>query len=83
MYTVYVLYSDKYNKIYIGYTSNLEQRLLSHNKLSKKGYTIRYRPWRVFYTENYKDKTEAMKREKQLKTAKGRCFIWGKIEKEL
>jgi len=36
MFTVYVLYSDDYDKIYIGYTSNLEQRLLSHNKSGKK-----------------------------------------------
>jgi len=41
MFTVYVLYSDDYDKIYIGYTSNLKQRLLSHNKLGKKGWTIK------------------------------------------
>jgi len=33
MYTVYALHAPEYDKIYIGYTSNLEQRLLSHNKL--------------------------------------------------
>ncbi|MEX2479157.1 MAG: GIY-YIG nuclease family protein [Gracilimonas sp.] len=42
--TVYALYSPTYEKIYIGYTSNLEQRLLSHNKLGKKGWTVKYRP---------------------------------------
>lgn len=35
MYTVYVLYSIRYDKIYIGYTSNLKERLLQHNELSK------------------------------------------------
>ncbi|MCD6556244.1 MAG: GIY-YIG nuclease family protein, partial [Bacteroidales bacterium] len=49
MFTVYVLYSEKYDKIYIGYTSNIEQRLLSHNKLSQKGYTVKYRPWKIVY----------------------------------
>ncbi|MEX0723823.1 MAG: GIY-YIG nuclease family protein [Gracilimonas sp.] len=44
MLTVYALYSPTYEKIYIGYTSNLEQRLLSHNKLGKKGWTVKYRP---------------------------------------
>ncbi|MBN8702382.1 MAG: GIY-YIG nuclease family protein [Bacteroidetes bacterium] len=29
MFTVYILYSDLHHKIYIGYTSNIEQRLLS------------------------------------------------------
>src|SRR4051812_38695221 len=64
MFTVYVLYSEKFNKIYIGYTSNLEERLLSHNKLGTKGWTIRYRPWKIIYTEEYNSKSEALKREK-------------------
>ena len=75
MYTVYVLYSAKYDKIYIGYTSNMEQRLLSHNVLGTKGYTLKYRPWEVLYTEHFEDKSSALQREKQLKTAKGREFI--------
>lgn len=75
MYTVYVLYSAAYDKIYIGYTSDLEQRLLSHNKLAKKSWTIKFRPWEVVYTEAFAAKTEAMKREKELKSSRGRYFI--------
>ncbi|MBA4239964.1 MAG: endonuclease [Sphingobacteriaceae bacterium] len=75
MFTVYVLYSENYNKIYIGYTYNIEQRLLAHNHLETKGYTLKYRPWKLIYTEIFSEKSEAMKREKQLKTAKGREFI--------
>ena len=76
MFTVYALYSSTFNKIYIGYTSNLEERLLSHNELATKGYTVRFRPWVLIYTEDYKTKKDAMSREKQLKSAKGRDFIW-------
>lgn len=79
MFTVYVLYSEKYNKIYIGYTSNIEQRLLSHNELETKGFTLRYRPWKLIYSEVFSGKSEAMKREKQLKTARGRAFIWSLV----
>ena len=75
MFTVYVLYSAKYDKIYIGYTSNLENRLLSHNKLSSKGYTIKFRPWKVIHTETFETKTQAMKRERQLKSSRGRDWI--------
>jgi putative endonuclease len=75
MYTVYVLYSSLYNKIYIGYTSNLEARLLSHNELGKKGWTIKYRPWTVVYKEEYNTKSEALSREKELKTSKCRKWI--------
>ncbi len=67
MYKVYVLYSSKYDKIYIGYTSNLESRIQSHNYFSTKGYTMKYRPWEVVYTEDFETKGEAMKREKELK----------------
>jgi putative endonuclease len=79
MFIVYVLYSEKHNKMYIGYTSNIEQRLLSHNELGTKGYTLRYRPWKLIYTESFLLKLDAMKREKQLKSAKGREFIWNFI----
>ncbi len=75
MFTVYVLYAEKFDKIYIGFTSNLEQRLLSHNYLGKKGWTVHFRPWTLIHTETFATKAEAMKREKQLKSAKGRQYI--------
>jgi putative endonuclease len=80
MFTVYVLYSKDFNKIYIGFTSDLEQRLLSHNELGKKGWTIKFRPWQLIYTEEFQLKSYAMKRERELKTATGRNFIWSIIK---
>ena len=79
-FTVYVIFSKTYNKIYIGYSSDLNKRLLSHNSLATKGYTIRFRPWTLVYSETFDSKTDAMKREKELKSAKGRRFIWELIE---
>jgi putative endonuclease len=76
MYTVYVLYSVQHNKIYIGFTSNIEQRLISHNELATKGWTVKFRPWEVAHKEIFEEKADAMKREKQLKTSKGREWIW-------
>ena len=74
-FTVYVLYSEKYEKIYIGYTSDLEARIKSHNEFATKGWTIRFRPWKLIYTETFENKTEALERERQLKSARGRVFI--------
>jgi putative endonuclease len=48
----------------------------SHNIYSKKGYTPKLRPWEILFTEDYETKKEALKREKQLKTANGREYIW-------
>lgn len=75
MYTTYVLYSERYNKIYIGYTSSLEERMQAHNTFAREGYTVKFRPWTVIYTEYYESKKDAMKREKELKTSRGREFI--------
>jgi putative endonuclease len=75
MYIVYGLYSPGYNKIYIGFSSDLDSRLFFHNNSTNKGYTSRFRPWIIIYKEEAPDKTTAMKREKQLKSARGRLFI--------
>ena len=80
MFAVYVLYSKTFDKIYIGYSSNIVQRLLSHNELGTKGYTFKYRPWDLAYVEEFETKKEAINREKQLKTAKGREFVWNIVE---
>ncbi len=80
MFTVYVLYSDIHNKIYIGYTSDLQTRLLSHNEVSKNTFTSKFRPRRIVHTEEFETKKEAMNREKQLKTGAGRKFIWDIIK---
>ncbi|MDO9511257.1 MAG: GIY-YIG nuclease family protein [Bacteroidales bacterium] len=72
---VYILYSEQYDKIFIGYSSSLQQRLLSHNMLSKKGWTIKFRPWELVHTEYFEIKMEAMQREKELKTYRGREYI--------
>ena len=79
-FVVYVLYSQGFDKIYIGYTSNLEQRFLSHNELSKKGWTVKFRPWEIIYTERFENKEKAMSREKELKSAKGREFVRSLIQ---
>ena len=72
---VYILFSSKFNKHYVGYTSDLENRLLSHNLLATKGYTIKYRPWVLIHTKKFETKSEALKREKYLKSGVGKTFI--------
>jgi putative endonuclease len=83
MYTVYVLYSKEYNKIYIGFTSDINQRLFAHNHPNNKGWTKRFQPWKIVYTEEFGEKQAAMKREKELKSSRGRAFIREKIQKQL
>ena len=75
MYTVYVLKSLKFDKIYIGFTSDIDSRLAAHNHPKNKGWTRRFMPWELAYYETFSTKKEAMNREKQLKSGQGRDFI--------
>ncbi|MBF4466832.1 GIY-YIG nuclease family protein [Flavobacterium sp. LC2016-12] len=81
-FVVYILFSKKYNKNYTGYTTNLIERFKSHNLLATKGYTLKFRPWEVIHVEFFNSKSEAMKREKYLKTGIGREFIQNLIQNQ-
>jgi putative endonuclease len=74
IYTVYILLSLNFQKHYTGFTSNLEQRILSHNELGKD-WTSKYRPWKIIYTKEFESKKEAMEYEKWLKSRIGRRFV--------
>ncbi|AXB55200.1 GIY-YIG nuclease family protein [Flavobacterium fluviale] len=80
-FVVYILYSERFNKNYTGFTSNLIERFKSHNNLGTKGYTLKFRPWKVIHVEFFTSKSKAMEREKYLKTGAGREFIKNLISK--
>ena len=82
MFTVYILYSNAFCKTYVGYTSNIEERMKSHNFLDKKAWTTRYRPWTIIHTEEFADKSSAMKRELYFKTGTGRDLVKKLIEEK-
>ena len=72
MYFVYYLQSkNQPTHFYVGYTTNLERRFNQHNSgLSPS--TKPYLPWDLIFYEAYKDQRDAERREKYLKTTKGR-----------
>jgi len=61
IFTVYALYSVNYDKIYIGFSSNLNARLAAHNAEKGKGYTHSFRLRKIIYTEEYSKKDEAQR----------------------
>jgi putative endonuclease len=75
MFWVYSLYSPALNKIYIGYSSDVAARLQSHNSPKNKSWTAAFQPWALIYTEKCTTKKDALKREKELKSFRGRGFI--------
>jgi putative endonuclease len=82
-YCVYVLYSEKWDRLYIGYSAASMVRFYFHNALAKKGFTIKFRTWKMIHLEVFSFKNEAMKREKQLKGGQGRAWVREVILKEL
>ena len=77
MFVVYAIYNKSHNKFYIGQTENLEKRLLEHNTGAfKSSYTSRFPgKWVLLYYEESRTRPEALRREKQLKSYRGREFI--------
>ncbi|MCG2715502.1 MAG: GIY-YIG nuclease family protein [Candidatus Marinimicrobia bacterium] len=78
MFYAYVLYSEKFDRIYIGQTNNISIRLEKHNS-GKVNSTKAYLPWKIIYYEYFQTRSEVMKREKELKSHKGRDFIRKKL----
>jgi putative endonuclease len=70
----YVLKSLRYNKTYVGSTTDLERRLAEHNS-GKGTFSRRYAPWKIMYEEECPNLPEARKREKYLKSSAGRRFL--------
>ncbi len=70
MFYVYILRSEKDRRYYIGYTNNLIVRLFWHNDGKNKS-TAHRRPLKLIYSEEFADKTGALKRERQIKSYKG------------
>ena len=67
---VYVIQSEKDGRRYIGYTTDVEKRLMYHNEGLNKS-TKNRGPFKLIYKEERASKSEALKRERLLKRQKG------------
>lgn len=74
MYSVYILQSEKNGSYYVGYSHDVFSRLAMHNA-GKVSATRYKRPYRIVYTEQYENETDARKREYSIKAKKSRVFI--------
>lgn len=74
MWYTYILYSRKKDRYYIGYTENITQRLQRHNEGWGR-YTKSGKPWELVYFEEYDNKSDAIKREREIKNRKSRKYI--------
>ncbi|MCJ7826471.1 GIY-YIG nuclease family protein [Patescibacteria group bacterium] len=66
MWFAYIL-RCKDESFYIGVTNNIEKRFLNHKKGKGGRYTRSHDVVKIVYTEQFKTKSEALKRESELK----------------
>ena len=76
MFYVYILRTS-FNTLYIGQTNNLGKRVLDHKRKTTKSakYTRYFKSFKLIYSESFVTRSEAMKREWQLKQ-------WSRAKKE-
>lgn len=81
MHYVYVLKSDQ-NKLYVGRSSNLKQRLKQHfNKTVKS--TKWWKQIKLIFYEAFLAKSDSIRRETYFKTSKGKSSLRQIIRKSL
>ncbi|KKW10156.1 MAG: Excinuclease ABCsubunit C domain-containing protein [Candidatus Gottesmanbacteria bacterium GW2011_GWB1_49_7] len=83
MFWVYVLYSLKDRRLYVGQTVNLEKRLALHNRGMVAATKFR-RPLKLVHSETYPTRREAMERESFLKSlwaSRFKKFLLAKLQK--
>ena len=81
-YYVYVLLSEKDNKLYTGYTKNIKVRFEQHNNGLVNSTKERI-PFKLIYFEACLNQSDATHREKYLKTHYGKMFLRNRLKSYL
>src|ERR1700722_88233 len=66
-YWTYILTNKPHGTLYIGVTNSFERRIWQHKSNALEGFTKRYSLDRLFFFEEFRDVTNAIDREKELK----------------
>ena len=74
-YYVYILWSPRARRFYIGISEDPQKRLAQHTQ-AQRGWTARHAPWQLVYSERCADYSAARRRERQLKAQKRGDGFW-------
>ena len=74
MFYVYIIFSEKCNRYYVGYCSNVEARLARHNA-GMVTATKNCRPYLLKASKSFLTELEAIREERRIKTQKSRKYL--------
>lgn len=78
---LYILHSKSLDKFYIGHTcEEIKERIRKHLS-NHKGFTAKSKDWMLVYSEDFRSKSEAYAREKEIKNWKSKKKVKRLIEK--
>ena len=71
---MYILRSKSKGSYYVGQTDDLERRIEEHNNWEEKATRLGC-PWEIVYTEAFATRSQAVRREREIKGRKKRAYI--------
>jgi putative endonuclease len=75
-YCVYILYSAKIDRYYVGMREDLDKRLVYHNHpISPSKFTSKGVPWVIYFSIRCSTKSQSLRLERLIKSKKSRGFI--------
>ena len=81
-YYTYIIQSRKDGSFYVGFTSQLDERIRKHNR-PHKGYTARKQPWVLRWAKECSSKKQAIALERKIKKLKSAKAIRKIIQNQL
>ena len=71
---VYIIYSQEIDQYYVGHSGNLDDRITRHIASGSKA-TKKADDWMIVYREHFVTRSEAYRREIEIKKKKSRKYI--------
>ena len=72
---VYILHSEKLNRYYTGYTSDINIRLEFHDNAESRKFTYNADDWKLIFSMQCETKLQALAIEKHIKLMKSKTYI--------
>jgi len=79
MWHTYILQSIKNSRLYVGFTDDIQRRLLEHNSGTGGNYTSNNKPFKLIFYESFISKKDATNQEMFYKTGYGREVLKKKL----